>query len=229
MWADALSAHSEGIRLEVYEAIIKYATTKELSELSPISQMAFSFIREEIDRNEAKYTETVERNRANGAKGGRPSKPKKPTGFSETHRFLEKPKKADNDYDSDYDSDIIPPIVPPLGKEAEDAAEDNSLSWKTDYQIYLSELRQAYRLALGDKKWMEQRELYHPALDIELSLQKAMTDFWATELGWKRKRSSRSASIDWPRTFANALTLASNQVRKPYSQNQQQSNEKTVF
>lgn len=65
----------------------------EPKELSPAAEMAFLFIRTQLDRDNEKYIARCERNRANGTKGGRPSKqtesketqenPEKPNGFSE--------------------------------------------------------------------------------------------------------------------------------------------------
>lgn len=57
------------VRLEVYDAIVRYAQSGTLSELKPQAKMAFSFIRKEIDRNKSKYNESV----SNGKKGGNPN------------------------------------------------------------------------------------------------------------------------------------------------------------
>lgn len=54
-WRDALAEYPPDVRLEVYEATIDYATTGELRELKPLAQMAFSFIRREIDFYQAQY------------------------------------------------------------------------------------------------------------------------------------------------------------------------------
>lgn len=66
-------------------------------------RMAFAPFKTQFVRDSAKYTNVVERNRANGSKGGRPkktqSKPKKPNGLSKN------PKKPDSDSDSDNVSD----------------------------------------------------------------------------------------------------------------------------
>ncbi|MCM1369850.1 MAG: DUF6291 domain-containing protein [Candidatus Amulumruptor caecigallinarius] len=68
-WAEVLSEYSAEVRLEVYDAIIRYAQSGTLSELKPQAKMAFSFIKKEIDRNETKYEESV----SNGKKGGNPN------------------------------------------------------------------------------------------------------------------------------------------------------------
>jgi hypothetical protein len=68
-------------------------------QLPPLVEMAFSFMRDTIDRDLEKYNKRIEANRHNGNKGGRPPKisedanpeePKKPSGFTENP---EEPKK----------------------------------------------------------------------------------------------------------------------------------------
>ena len=65
-WRDALSECSEEVRLEVYESVIEYAQSGTLPKLKPMAQMAFNFIKVEIDRNNEKYDEIVEKRRAAG-------------------------------------------------------------------------------------------------------------------------------------------------------------------
>lgn len=111
-----------------------------------------------------------------------------------------------------------PPISPTQGE---------SPSWKTDFEIYKKELRAAYQSAIADKKWIKQREEYHPNLNVLLSIKKACADYWATEEGWKYKRHAKTNAINWRSTFNTALTVKSNQV---YKQRQNpQTNENEVF
>ena len=57
------------VRLEVYDAIIEYVASGKLSELKPLSKMAFSFIKKEIDYNNDRYQETVAKRSEAGKKG----------------------------------------------------------------------------------------------------------------------------------------------------------------
>ena len=52
-WADALRALPAEARLEVYDAIVAYAATGSVSDLSPFANMAFSFMRAAIDADAA--------------------------------------------------------------------------------------------------------------------------------------------------------------------------------
>lgn len=68
-WKDILKEYREEVRLEVYEAIIEYATSGTLIELKPLSKMAFAVIKQQIDKDR-EYTETIsEKRRKAGQKG----------------------------------------------------------------------------------------------------------------------------------------------------------------
>lgn len=73
----------------------------------------------------------------------------------------------------------------------------------------------AYNILVNDKAWIAQQERYNPGLDVKLTLEKAHIQYWATEAGWQNKKSSRSKSIDWQRTFQNAISTSMNKVWLP--------------
>lgn len=86
---------------KIFMAMFQYEKTKEKPELDQVSDMAFYFIRSQMDRDRQTYEEKCERSRQNGMKGGRPRKSEKSQGFLEnqpvfsetqkTQRFLENP------------------------------------------------------------------------------------------------------------------------------------------
>lgn len=111
-WREAIKDLPDDVRLEIYESIIEYATTGNLQGLKPMANIAFNFIKIDIDRDTEKYRSIVERNKNNGSKGGRPksenpNKPKEPTKPSGLSGNPQKTKKADNDngYDDEYVDD----------------------------------------------------------------------------------------------------------------------------
>lgn len=72
---------------------------------NPVINMAFSFIKAQLDRDHGKYLNICKRNQENGLHGGRPKnpeKPKKPNGISGNP---EKPKKPDTDTDTENDTE----------------------------------------------------------------------------------------------------------------------------
>lgn len=99
---DILSDEQAG---KLFKAIFAYVEDRtEPTFKDGMLKMAFSFIKNQLERDLEKYKERVERNRENGAKGGRPKqtkqkKAKKPTGLKNNQP---KAKKGDNDYVYDY-------------------------------------------------------------------------------------------------------------------------------
>ena len=101
-------------RGDLLTAIMLYASGEPLNELDGMTKMAFSFIKSRMDRDKAKYEETVRKRREAGKLGGRPTekangssekqeKAKKANGFSEKQSEAKKP---DNDTVNVYVNDI---------------------------------------------------------------------------------------------------------------------------
>lgn len=88
-------------RGELFTAILCYAAGESVPELDAAADMAFSFIRERMDRDNAAYMEKVEKRREAGKLGGRP----KANGFSEKQ---EKAKKANGFSEKQNDPDTVP-------------------------------------------------------------------------------------------------------------------------
>lgn len=89
----------------LFTAILCYEAGENLPAMDAATEMAFDFVREDLDENRRKYEEQCRKNAENGLKGGRP---KKANETEKTDRFSEnrpQPKKADNDNDNDSDSD----------------------------------------------------------------------------------------------------------------------------
>ncbi len=96
-------------RGDLLTAIMQYAAGGELPEIDAITNMAFSIIRDRMDKDTEKYLKTVEARRESGRLGGRPPKEDvlEDEKAKKANGFLEKQKNPDNDYDldSDYDTD----------------------------------------------------------------------------------------------------------------------------
>lgn len=108
---------------KLMRAIFIYARDGEVINLEPTLRMAFAFIKDDMERNKAKYEEKVERWRTNGKKGGRPRKnqedKQKPIG-SENNQLVSETTKQnqevfsktlydnenDNENDNVYDNDV---------------------------------------------------------------------------------------------------------------------------
>lgn len=76
-WYTVLLEYPAEVRFEVYEAIMRYASSGTLPELKPLAKMAFSFIKKEMDYNRERYEKTVEKRREAGKSGAEAKRAKK--------------------------------------------------------------------------------------------------------------------------------------------------------
>lgn len=72
-WRDAIGGLPERVRNEVYVAIVEYAFTGETPELKPMAQMAFNFVKIELDRETKRAEISMARAEA-GRKGAQARK-----------------------------------------------------------------------------------------------------------------------------------------------------------
>lgn len=108
-WQEVLMDYPPEVRLEVYDAIIGYVASGTLSELKPLSKMAFSFIKKQIDYNNDKYDNTVTK-RSEAGKKGMASR------YNKTVTNLTSDNKTNKSYQevtnvTVYDNDIVNDIV----------------------------------------------------------------------------------------------------------------------
>ena len=99
-----------------------------------------------------------------------------------------------------------------IGELFTDEETSYGATWKTDFNIYLSQARKAYETITSDASWIAERQAFHPNVNIVLSVKKACDDYWFTDAGWKNKKQSRVKEIDWKKTFNNALSQSMNRV-----------------
>lgn len=73
-WRQHLELLTDSERGRLWIALFDYQESGCLPEFSGALQMAFSFIRAQLDRDSAAYEKRCSENRENGKKGGRPPK-----------------------------------------------------------------------------------------------------------------------------------------------------------
>ena len=82
---------------------VKNGVLPQYSDKDRVLNMAFSFMKTNIDIETEKYIKKCERNKQNGKRGGRPRKnPEKPNGLEENPQ---KAEKADTDTETDTETD----------------------------------------------------------------------------------------------------------------------------
>lgn len=98
-------------------------------------------------------------------------------------------------------------------------------TWRNDFETYKSQLREVYKKLTEDDNYIKIQEKFHPNVDIKVTLNKACVNYWATEAGWKNKKSKKSKNIDWKSTLTNAID--NNKVYKP--KDKQEQTQQTVY
>jgi len=91
---------------------------------------------------------------------------------------------------------------------------NNSTLWRENFEIYLKEMTEAYLKLKTDKFFINAQQDYYPGIDIPLSLQKSVENFWGLPAGWENKKKSKIKTPDWAETFKNTLSQKQNQVYK---------------
>jgi hypothetical protein len=119
--------------------------------------------------------------------------------ITDTHEFIE------NQMDRTSPSDNQEEKKPTKTKEK---------TWKTDYEMYLSELRAVYKELSNDTEWIKERERFNKNVDILLTLEKSCVEFWATESGWAHKKKGRSIENNWKSTLTKSISSKQNIVYK---------------
>ena len=95
-----ISLLSQNQKGDLLDAIFSFNEGVEIK-LDPIVEMAFSFIKSDLERNKIKYQNIIERNKINGVNGGRPKNPKEPKKPSGLFGNPKEPKETLNDNEDD--------------------------------------------------------------------------------------------------------------------------------
>jgi hypothetical protein len=160
-------------RGELLTIIMLYQMDEELPEVSPMVKMAFSFIKAQLDKDDAKYQETCKKRAEAGKMGGRPKangfdeKAKKANGFSEKQMKANESKQKQNNPDNEYDNDLKEKDTKVSKKKSEYTDEFETL-WdayprrkekQKAYKSYLARLKDGYsedELLLAVKRYAEE-------------------------------------------------------------------------
>lgn len=101
-------------------------------------------------------------------------------------------------------------------KNKEVCVQNHIPTWRDSYEIYLRDLNQEYERLIQDENFIAQQQEFNPNLNIPLTMKKTLTNYWATEKGWKKKTSDKKLiSPDWKATFINGMDM--NKVYKPFA------------
>lgn len=91
-------------------------------------------------------------------------------------------------------------------------------TWRDSFGIYLKQMSEEFDRIKQDQEFITKQQKYHPGIDILLSIEKAIENYWSTEKAWTKKKRSKTEEIDWRATFKNAIDM--NKVYYPKTNGQ---------
>jgi hypothetical protein len=95
------------------------------------------------------------------------------------------------------------------------------LDWKKDFSVYQEYIKDGFSKAMDDE-YKKTLSNDHPTLDVLATVRKAY-EYWKSEDGWDKKRSSRPKVIDFKKTIRAILRQEFNHVYKNKPKYKQQS------
>ena len=207
-WQEVLMGYPSEVRLEVYDAIIEYVASGTISELKPLAKMAFSFIKNEIDYNNAKYDEIVAKRSEAGKKGMRSrysgQDSANVTSDNKDYTCYQDATKVTNITDNVYDNvnDNNPPISPPKGGQDLNPEEDTLSEREAELNAREQELLKR-EAALKAKEGTKLPDISFVSDDFK--------DIFETWLKYKQeKRESYKSKKSLQACYKKLLTLSGN-------------------
>lgn len=118
-YAEQVNALTDSEAGRLFKALVNYRNGEEPKKLSGMEQIAFLFIRQQMDYDCEKYERRCEQNRKNGMKGGRPKKGAKKTESAEGVLEPVKAEKSDSTGSDEATEQVSNgvPVKPAVGTE----------------------------------------------------------------------------------------------------------------
>lgn len=90
---------------------------------------------------------------------------------------------------------------------------DKSIStWRDDFNVYIAEASKEFSKLANDEKFLSEQQLFYPEVHLKKTMQKMWTNYWGTQAGWKKKKSSKTNNIDWKGTIVYGFSQSINKV-----------------
>ena len=170
--------------------IFKYVNDEDPITDDLVINIAFTPIKTQLKRDLKKYESICERNKENAKKRW----DKRDAIVCD--RIPKDAKNADKDNDIDKDND----------KDSDkDIKKTKEPTWRNNFKIYKSIVEKAYNDILSDSVEMEKQSKFYPNVDIKLSLEKSIHNFWGAQAGWVHKKKKRVKEIDMRSTLINNI------------------------
>ncbi len=155
-------------RFSKHEASLEELLKHDIIKLDSDENILINF----LDKQMNEFIDISSKRAMAGSKGGKAN--------AKQMKVFAKAKSSNKDKDKDKDKEV--------DKEKE--------KWRTNFEEYKKIVNDAFDKIVNDPVEMKNQEKFNPNLDIKLSLQKSVHNFWGTEAGWNHKKKSRSKKIN---------------------------------
>ena len=156
---------------QLLKHILSYVNDKEPETDDILINIAFEPIKQSLKRDLLKWDEIRIKRSESGRKGGiKSGETRKQNEANEANALFAKQNEANEAVSDSVSVNVI---------------NNNNIkpTWKTNFEVYVNELREAYNLIINDKELIEQQQTYYPNVNIVKSIEKACVNYWATEAG----------------------------------------------
>jgi len=103
----------------------------------------------------------------------------------------------------DENEDVINNVIKDDIKDRDTKGKERT--WRTSFWFYRKQVILAYRDIINSPATIKQQQEVNPNLDIQLSIKKAVINFWGTKAGWKYKKGKKAAEINMKSTLINSI------------------------
>jgi len=94
----------------------------------------------------------------------------------------------------------------------EQTPQDDSTHWRDDFNIYLEDAKKGFAAASENSNFIKEQSELNPGIDVIQTMRKMFVNYWGKEVGWKRKKASKTKNLDWDATIRTGLTYKENRV-----------------
>lgn len=87
-------------------------------------------------------------------------------------------------------------------------------NWREDFLAYIAIVDEAKVMLLSDLSFKADKEKYYPNIDYKLTIEKMVKEYWGTEIGWNKRKKSKTKNLNMVLTLKKGFDYATNRVYK---------------
>lgn len=208
-WYTAIEKLDDKIQLEVYKAITQKAFNNKDALLSPMAELAMTFINPQMQRDYDKWLEIKKKRKESGMLGGRPSKANKTKQKQKNQTVSEKPNGLQENQIKPNETNSVSVCVSDndLFKESSSIElPKKNPTWVDDYEAYTKLIDDALGKLFVDDTYRKQVEELYPNIDYKRTLI-ACSMYWKQEEQWKSYKRKKVKKPNFVSAIKNGFHI----------------------